>query len=111
TLTPNALDGGLNYAEGGARVTLPNPSAQGQSQTAVSVQIDRYLASGGAFGKNDIVTMLVGANDIFLGGPAAIAPAATALVTQLGRLQAAGAKNIILLNVPDIGLTPSFGSG
>jgi outer membrane lipase/esterase len=111
TLTPNALDGGSNYAEGGARVTLPNPSPLGLSQTAVSIQIDRFLASNRTFEENDIVTMLVGANDIFQGGPAAIAPAATALVAQLGRLQAAGAKNIILMNVPDIGLAPSFGSG
>ena len=80
TLTPNALDGGLNYAEGGARVTLPNPSAQGLSQTPVSVQIDRYLGTGGTFGRNDIVTMLIGPNDIFQGGPAAITPAVTALV-------------------------------
>jgi outer membrane lipase/esterase len=111
TLTPNALDGGLNYAEGGARVTLANPSAQGLSQRSVSVQIDRFLASGGSFGKNDIVTMLIGANDAFQGGPAGIPPAATALITQLGRLQSAGARNIVLVNVPDIGSTPSFGFG
>lgn len=110
-LTPNALDGGLNYAEGNARVTLPNPSAQGLSQNPVSVQIDRFLSSGGSFGKNDIVTMLVGANDLFQGGPTAATPAAAALIAQLGRLQNAGAKNIILLNVPDIGSTPQFGFG
>ena len=79
-LTPNALDGGLNYAEGGARVTLPNPSAQGLSQNSVSVQIDRFLASGGSFRKNDIVTMLIGPNDLFQGGPTAAAPAATAVM-------------------------------
>ena len=111
TLTPNALDGGSNYAEGGARVTLPNNSQPGFSQTAVSVQIDRFLAGGGTFGKNDVVTMWIGANDIFQGGPAAIPPAITALVTQLGRLQAAGAKNIILVSLPDIGTTPAFGFG
>ena len=70
-LTPNALDGGLNYAEGGARVTLPDPSAQGLSQNSVSVQIDHFLASGGSFRKNDIVTMLIGPNDLFQGGPTA----------------------------------------
>ena len=110
-LTPNALDGGLNYAEGGARVILPNPSAQGLSQSPISVQIDRFLGSGGKFGKSDIVTMLVGANDVFMGGPTIVGPTATALIAQLGRLQNAGARNIILLNVPDIGSTPSFGFG
>src|SRR5262249_17944975 len=64
-LTPNALDGGLNFAEGGARVALPNPSAQGLSQNPVSVQIDHFLAAGGTFGSRDIVTMLIGPNDIF----------------------------------------------
>jgi outer membrane lipase/esterase len=111
TLTPNALDGGLNYAEGGARVTLPNPSAQGLTQNSVSAQIDRYLASGAFFQNNDIVTVLAGANDVFQGGPTAIAPAVSAFVTQLGRLQAAGARNIVVVSVPDIGLTPSFGAG
>ncbi|HYR92179.1 MAG TPA: autotransporter domain-containing protein [Terriglobia bacterium] len=111
TLTPNAFDGGSNYAEGGARVTLPNNSQPGVSQSAVSVQIDRFLAAGGTFGKSDVVTMLVGANDIFQGGPAAISPAITALVTQLGRLQAAGANNIVLVSLPDIGTTPAFGFG
>jgi len=110
-LTPNVLDGGTNYAEGGARVTLPNPSQPGFSQTAVSVQIDRYLAAGGTFDKHSIVTMLVGPNDIFQGGPAAISPAAQALVQQVARLQQAGASNIILVSVPDIGSTPAFGFG
>src|SRR5215475_7398328 len=92
-LTPNALDGGLNYAEGGARVILPNPSAQGLSQSPISVQIDRFLGSGGKFGKSDIVTMLVGANDVFMGGPTIVGPTTTALIAQLGRLQNAGARN------------------
>lgn len=111
TLTPNVLDGGYNYAEGGARVTLPSPSAVGLSQIPVSLQIDRYLAAGRTFEHTDIVTVLIGANDIFQGGPAAIGPAAGALATQLGRLRAAGANHIVLVNVPDIGLTPSFGAG
>ncbi len=111
SLTPNALDGGTNYAEGGARVALSNPSQPGFSQTPVSVQIDRYLAGSGAFDTHTIVTIQAGANDIFLGGPSAIGPAAEALVQQLTRLQQAGASNIILVNVPDIGSTPAFGFG
>jgi outer membrane lipase/esterase len=110
-LTPNAFDGGTNFAEGGARVTLPNPSVPGFSQTPVSVQIDRYLASGGKFDKHSIVTVLAGANDAFQGGPAAVTPAAQALVQQLARLQQAGASNIVLMTLPDIGSTPSFGFG
>ena len=111
SLTPNALDGGTNYAEGGARVTLPNPSQPGFSQTAVSVQIDRYLSSGGTFDKPSIVTLLAGANDIFQSGPAGIPAAVQALVQQVARLQQAGASNIVLVNIPDIGTTPAFGFG
>jgi outer membrane lipase/esterase len=108
-LTPNALDGGTNYAEGGARVTLPNPSSGGVAQTAVSLQVDRYLSAGGTFDKHSIVTLLVGANDIFQGGAAGIPAAAQALAQQVSRLQQAGASNIVLVALPDIGSTPAFG--
>jgi outer membrane lipase/esterase len=110
-LTPNALDGGTNYAEGGARVTLPNPSQGGFFQTPVSVQIDRYLAAGGKFDRHGIVTMWVGANDVFQGGPAGITGAVQALVQQLTRLRQAGASDIVLVSLPDIGSTPAFGFG
>jgi outer membrane lipase/esterase len=109
-LTPNALDGGTNYAEGGARVTLPNPSAV-VMQTPVSVQIDRYLAAGATFDKHSIVTLLVGANDIFQGGAIGIPAAAQALAQQVSRLQQAGASNIVLVALPDIGSSPAFGYG
>jgi outer membrane lipase/esterase len=38
-------------------------------------------------------------------------PVATAVVQQVGRLQAAGARNIVVLNLPDLGVTPQFSAG
>jgi outer membrane lipase/esterase len=116
-----ANQGGNNYAEGGARVTslpgVPNtpPTA---NATPVTTQITQFLAKGPA-DPNAIYTVWAGANDIFtqLGlaqaglitsaqAQANTAQAAVELVAQVARLKAAGARYIVVFNVPDIGKTP-----
>jgi phospholipase/lecithinase/hemolysin len=86
-------DGGTNFAVGGSTSPL------------LSVQIVTYLAAhGGRANKDDLYAVWIGAND-FLSG---IQPAATlqSIQSGLALLGAAGAKNVILVNVPDISLTP-----
>lgn len=129
--------GGLNYAEGGARIEEDAPNGGVVTQTipgvgtvpvqmatsrSIKTQIDDYLAEhGNAFHEQDLVLIQGGANDFFrfLGqvaadpalandAPAVIAATATAMVTQIGRLQAAGATRIIYSNLPDLGITPQF---
>ncbi len=116
-----ANQGGNNYAEGGARVTslpgVPDSPPTGTA-TPVTTQITHFLAKGPA-DPNAIYTVWAGANDIFtqLGlaqaglitsaqAQANTAQAAVELVAQIARLKAAGARYIVVFNVPDIGKTP-----
>jgi len=120
-----ANQGGTNYAQGGARVTgLPGVPAAPPTGTAtpIATQVTQLLATGPLDG-NALYAVWGGANDIFfqLGAlqagvitpaqlQANIGIAAGDLVRQVAILQAAGARNIIVVNLPDIGRTP-FGVG
>jgi outer membrane lipase/esterase len=117
------LNGG-NYAEGGARVA-DQPGVIGALTPALGfttlpgvTQIDRLLADNPTLSGSDLVAVWLGANDVFtqygaigFGLPVAAAganlqTAADQLVAQVDRLVAAGAKNIIVVTVPNIGTTP-----
>ncbi len=135
TLQPNVLSavplaslpqvevGGTNYAEGGSRITSPlgigYNLAGGITTTPLVTQVDRLLADTPSFGANDLIILWGGANDVFaqagaVGGalitPATavtnVAQAATELADQVTRVKAAGALNVIVVTVPDIGATP-----
>lgn len=117
---------GNNFAIGGARADL-QPGVLGGAlapmQAAlppVSAQVTSFL-SRGAVDPNALYAVWAGANDVFtqLGAvgaglpiPTALAnlqTAATAEVTQIARLRAAGARNLIVVGLPNIGATP-FGT-
>lgn len=129
--------GGLNYAEGGARIdedapnggvvmqTIPNVGTvpvQLATSRSIATQIDDYLEEhGNVVDAQALVLIEGGANNFFdfLGqvaqdpaqaanASAVVAATATAMVTQIARLQAAGATRIIYSNLPDLGLTPQF---
>jgi outer membrane lipase/esterase len=125
-----SLNGGTNFAWGGA-CALPatSPTTPPCSSTSVprlGAQISQYLGAGTTVANpNALFTVWMGANDLFPLIPAwaanpatatanasagGIAPA-TATVQEIGRLQAAGARNILVLNLPDLGSTPQFGAG
>ncbi|HEX3632938.1 MAG TPA: autotransporter domain-containing protein [Casimicrobiaceae bacterium] len=124
TATP-ANQGGNDYAEGGARVTqLPGVPASPPTGTAtpVAVQVQHFLAKG-AVDPNALYSVWAGANDLFfqLGLAQAglitptdvqtnVATAAVQVVQQVGILKAAGARYIMVFNLPDVGSTP-FGRG
>jgi len=123
TATPSNA-GGNDFAQGGARVaSTPGVSTPpGMPERSVATQIGEYLArTGGAADPNTLYTVWAGANDIFyqLGAlqagqinqaqlQANVLGAATAEIQQIGRLQAAGARYIMVVNLPDIGATPAF---
>src|SRR3954447_2101686 len=119
-----ANQGGTDFAQGGARVTglpgVPNSPPTGTA-TPIATQVTQLLASG-PLDSNALYAIWGGANDIFfqLGAAGAgvitpaqlqanVAAAAGDLVRQVAILQAAGARNIIVFNLPDIGRTP-FGT-
>jgi outer membrane lipase/esterase len=120
TITP-ANQGGTDYAYGGARVTeLPGypPTPPVASAVPIATQVDMFLAKGPA-DPNAIYAINGGADDIFtqltavqMGtitqaqAQANITLAATQLAAQVTKLSIAGAKYIVVWNIPDIGKSP-----
>ena len=118
-VTP-ANQGGTDYAEGGARVTqLPGVPAAPPTGTATPVanQVQNYLKN--PVDPKALYTFWAGGDDLLFQieavGMGAITPAqaqanmalaATQLVQQVGILSAAGAKYIMIFNLPDAGKTP-----
>ncbi|HEV2540090.1 MAG TPA: autotransporter domain-containing protein [Frateuria sp.] len=115
TLTPS-LTGGTDFAFGGAGVVqgvAPVPT--------LPQQMAMYLgANGGKADANALYQVWGGANDIFyLTGTstnanvlaAGTATAAQAEVGMLGQLQAAGARYVVVYNLPDLGKTPASAAG
>jgi outer membrane lipase/esterase len=123
-----ANQGGTNYAQGGAQAVGNAPASRVgpfNTQRPSATQISEYLAaSGGRADPNALYSVWFGANDIFtqleglLGGTitqaqlsANVASTANAEVGQVARLQAAGARYVLVFGLPDIGVTPAFASG
>jgi outer membrane lipase/esterase len=105
---PSNAGGGI-YAQGGARVAVDSASTPpvAASQRPVSTQITEYLAShGGNADRNALYAVWAGANDILQAGAAGVSAAAPAEVQQIARLQAAGARYILVFGLPDLGKTP-----
>lgn len=112
--------GSIDLAWGGAR--SDSASNSNGPIPGTPSQLAYYLGHGGTFGANDVASVWIGANDIFQGLPAAAASPsnATTLMTgvsgaaavnaagQAGQLAAAGARTIIVMNLPDLGSTPQF---
>jgi outer membrane lipase/esterase len=120
TATPNLTTGGSNYAQGGARVNA-TPGVGITGAQPISVQIDGFLSTNPRLDSRSLFAIWGGANDVLFqygafgaGQPLAISQAgvvtaADDLATQISRLHAAGARYILVPNLPDIGATP-FGA-
>jgi outer membrane lipase/esterase len=106
--------GSVNFAFGGARtdalVALP---------PGTGTQIGAFFAGGGTIGANDVVTLWAGANNLLqaIAIPANQSPTAmgavatttaTDVITQVAQLAAAGARTIVVPNLPDLGFAPAF---
>lgn len=105
---------GDNYAAGGARINIDTSGPLGPIPS-LQTQLNNYLAStGGGADPNALYTVFGGANDLFAitnGGenPATTIPAAVAgQVAIVGQLTSAGARYILVPNIPDLGTTPAF---
>ncbi|WP_295963476.1 autotransporter domain-containing protein [uncultured Xanthomonas sp.] len=107
---------GDDYAAGNARVGVANPSALGVAPS-LATQASNYLAAnGGKADPNALYSVWGGANDLFAiagGAPvqATIGNAVTAEVGIVASLQNAGARYIMVNNLPDVGITPRFRAG
>jgi outer membrane lipase/esterase len=116
--------------------TFANGGALGQLTTPLVTQVQRHLAKtsvGGKFSGDELVLMLAGGNDLFIQADkvtkvavdtqnnvdaVSAASAAAGQQMQIAGTQFAslimtqvvgkGAKHVIVVNLPDVGLTPSF---
>jgi outer membrane lipase/esterase len=119
SMTP-ALAGGADFAFGGAGVVNNSPGTPAGVPT-LPTQLGMYLqATGGNADPNTLYAVWGGANDVFynvamaqvgLLTPEQVqANLQTAAVTELGMIQSlrqAGARYVMVFNLPNIGLTPS----
>jgi len=121
-LLPSAI-GGQNYAVGGALTDTRNfsfetqfpfpPIPQSLQNTGIATQVQTFVSDPPAFNPAESLFVLWGgANDFFLALERGTDPAATLvgaisnLATSLQTLIGAGAANILVPNLPNLGLTP-----
>ncbi|MEM5436730.1 SGNH/GDSL hydrolase family protein [Paraburkholderia diazotrophica] len=109
--------GGFGYAEGGATVSTPANlndflvDVIGNVEMPVNQQVSSYLAAHGSFNSGQLVLVWAGANDVLRAGspPAAVTTvqaAANALAQIVGQIVQNGATHVVMINVPDVGLSP-----
>ncbi len=114
-----SFQGGNDYGQGGARVNSLSPEIPSTAPNlSIAQQVSQLLAKG-PLDSNALYQIQGGANDIrVLAAQAAagqitatqlqagVTQAAIDLATQVARLQAAGARYLVVYNVPDIGKAP-----
>ena len=117
----NSLNGGTNYAYGFANTgtgtstytltsTTPLPVPISISVNNIGQQVTDYLTAHPTIPANTLVVVWGGANDILAvtsaNASTAIAAAVTGELTAIQRLVAAGARDILVPNVPPLGAIP-----
>lgn len=115
TSAKSISENGTNYAAGGALsgTDMPHPQFTGVTIPSAATQINNYLQStGGKANPNALYTITSGANDLLVAqqnpsnATEAIKTAAKQKIDAINKLHDAGAKYIIVPNVPDIGASP-----
>ncbi len=114
----NSLAGGPNHAWGGACMNPDGPCLQ-EAVPTIPEQIDGYLSArpGGRADSRALYLVWGGVNDIDAAATADLLlgtanaqshtlAAADVAAAQIRRLQEAGARHIVVYNLPNIGLTP-----
>ncbi|MEM5328436.1 SGNH/GDSL hydrolase family protein [Paraburkholderia sp. JHI2823] len=112
-----SAQGGLGYAEGGATVATPANQYDflsdviGNIEMPVNQQVSSYLTAHGSFNSGQLVLVWAGSNDVLRAGnpPGAntvVQAAATTLAQIVGQIVQAGATHVVVINVPNVGLSP-----
>lgn len=103
---------GTNYAVAGATSALQ--AVGGPSNINLPQQLSAYAAaSGGVADPNALYAVLIGGNDVRNAalqgtGATAIPTGVGTEVSAVASLVAAGARNLLVINVSDVGLIPEF---
>lgn len=114
--TPTIFNG-TNHAWGGARTAdVVPPLELSTIPPSISRQISFYVGSGGSFSSGDLVSIWGGPNDFIDSidsglGTADPATSAATIGSSIDAVIAAGAEHVMILNVPDLGDTPSYRNG
>lgn len=101
----------LDMAYGGAR-TYGHPGAPASDPTMFGLgwQVDTYLAANNVLTNDTLYTVWAGGNDLLNMDPSDVSGTLTRAVTTIagsvGALAAAGAENIVVMNMPNLGATP-----
>ncbi len=112
SVAPAAVKTSMNFAFGGATAV---PALSAVPFPSLPVQLQLFQSHAVTVQRTDLFTVWMGANDILntagQGNPAAMAPAginaAQATANAIQSLVTLGAKNILVVNMPDIGFTPT----
>lgn len=106
--TPSLVPGGNNFAYGGARTGVNGAPGQ---EPWLDQQVGQYLAANTP-NATTLFSIVIGGNDVAnnLTNPAAIASGVGSIVARIQALYAAGGRQFLVGNVPDIGTTPLFRS-
>jgi phospholipase/lecithinase/hemolysin len=102
--TPSLL-GGTDYAFAFGRAT--NTGLPPNSFPSVEMQVGQFLLDGHAPAAQELYILWGGANDLFDGQTNPAIPS-TAITNQVKALSDAGAKHILVMNLPPIQLTPDL---
>ena len=116
TIAP-AKAGGTAYAQGNARVTLPDATGV-TSAPSITAQIDGYLAANPTFGSKQFVLMSGGMSDVIAGYNEVLAgtksidqymadmtTAGHQMAAQVRRLHDAGAPRVLAIGTPNLART------
>lgn len=114
TLTP-AIDGGTNYGVGGFQTDDILQSVAGTGIATPAGTANAYLANvNGQISSSTLILIDGGGNDLNAiaqgdpdDAPAAISAAAATYIQSIGSLAGAGAKYIMVANVPNLATTPA----
>lgn len=112
---PTSVKTGMDFAFGGASTLQARNNDSGAGFPALPTQLALFQSHAVSIQRTDLFTVWIGANDIlFTAGqanPAVMAPVGISAAQEAAKgiqtLIGLGAKNVLVLNMPDIGLTPA----
>lgn len=101
--------GGDNFAYGGAETNGPG-GFEGLFLNSLVEQVTTYLnrLNGATPNPQTLFVVFIGANDYLRGGQTSATTPAGVVQTQLNRLISAGARQLLGVNLPLLGLTPEY---
>jgi len=108
---------GTNYAVAGATAGTSIPTGTARSQgipgANLGAQIGAFLSTvSGAVPGSALVTVFIGGNDVrtaaHQGNTAYLTDGISAEIAGIAQLIAAGAKSLLVVNLPDVGVIPEF---